>query len=605
MSGVNRWLMLLTSPWVRLYRMVDRLLCETDMAFQLFDWLGLEDRLSNSDFDGETARAYFDLSQKLAIDQFLPHYKASDTHEPRLEDGKVHVLPEIGTALAEFRDLGMFGASFPEELGGMGMPYLLSSSSYAWFAAANCSSIGYTMLTGANARLIVAFGNQAQIDTFARPQIEGRWFGTMCLSEPQAGSGLADVRTRAVADGADGHGQRYRLTGNKMWISGGDQDISENIVHLVLAKVPDDKGDLPEGTAGISLFIVPKVMPNGGLNDIAVAGLNHKMGNRGTSNCLLNFGESEGAVGWMVGEPGQGLRQMFMMMNEARIAVGLGAAALACRGYLLSVDYARERLQGRAYGAREGSPVAIIEHSDVRRMLLAIRSYSEGAMGLCLYCAALVDRPDDDQDAALLELLTPVAKTFPSEYGTKANDLAIQIHGGYGYTRDFDVEQLYRDNRLNPIHEGTTGIQALDLLGRKILRDGEGLAVLEHRIAETCTKADGIAELANNAATLRLTLAQVFSTIDAVRAHPEEQQMDNAASFQTAFCLFVVAWIWLDQAVAAHALEPGQSQNDRLRSGKSNTCRYFFAAELPVATALLAQVASGCDVTRTADPDLF
>ena len=585
--------------------MAERLLCETDMAFQLFDWLGVEGRLSDSDFDEETVRAYFDLSRKLAADHFLPHYKASDTHEPRLENGRVHVLPEIGTALAEFRDLGFFGASFPEELGGMGLPYLLSSASYAWFAAANCSSIGYTMLTGANARLIAAFGNEAQISTFACPQIEGRWFGTMCLSEPQAGSGLADVRTRAVGDGADVYGSRYRLTGNKMWISGGDQDVSENIVHLVLAKVPNDKGDLPDGTEGISLFIVPKVLPDGSLNDIAVAGLNHKMGNRGTSNCLLNFGEVDGAVGWMIGEPGQGLSQMFMMMNEARIAVGFGAAALACRGYLLAVDYARERLQGRAIGQRDGAPVAIIEHSDVRRMLLAIRAYSEGAMGLCLYCAALVDRHDDAEDTALLELLTPVAKTFPSEYGPKANDLAIQIHGGYGYTRDFDVEQLYRDNRLNPIHEGTTGVQALDLLGRKILRDGGGLKVLQRRVVDTCVKAEAIAELSRHAAALRVALAQVYSTIDAVRALPKDQQMDNAALFQTAFCLVVVAWIWLDQAVSAHALKQGQPQNDRLRAGKTTTCSYFFTSELPMAAPLLAQVASGCDVTRIADPALF
>jgi alkylation response protein AidB-like acyl-CoA dehydrogenase len=585
--------------------MVDRLLCETDMGFQLFDWLGLETRLSNSEFDGDTARAYFDLSQKLAADHFLPHYKASDTQEPRLENGNVHVLPEIGTALAEYRDLGLFGASFPEELGGMGMPYLLSSASYAWFAAANCSSIGYTMLTGANARLIAAFGNIAQIDTFARPQIEGRWFGTMCLSEPQAGSGLADVRTRAVADGTDALGARYRLSGNKMWISGGDQDISENIVHLVLAKVPDAQGVLPSGTEGISLFIVPKVLPDGDMNDIAVAGLNHKMGNRGTSNCLLNFGEGGGAIGWMVGEPGQGLRQMFMMMNEARIAVGFGAAALACRGYLLAVDYARERLQGRVIGKRDGPPIAIIEHTDVRRMLLAIRAYAEGAMGLCLYSAALVDRPEAADDAALLELLTPVTKTFPSEYGPKANDLAIQIHGGYGYTRDFDVEQLYRDNRLNPIHEGTTGIQALDLLGRKILRDGSGMQVLTARMAETCTNADTIAELSGAADALRAAMAQVHSTIETVRGHTAVRQLDNAAQFQTAFGLVVVAWIWLDQAVAAHALPHGSPVNDRLRAGKTTTCRFFFTSELPMAAPLLAQVASGCDVTQTAEPALF
>ncbi len=575
------------------------------MRFQLFDWLGLEARLAGTDLDRETLDAYFDLSQRLAADQFLPHYKASDTLEPRLEDGQVKVLPAIGTALAEFRDLGLFGASFSEDLGGMGLPYVVTCASYAWFAAANCSSIGYTMLTGANARLIAKFGSPEQVETFALPQIDGHWFGTMCLSEPQAGSGLADLRTRALPDGADRLGNRYRLSGNKMWISGGDQDISDNIVHLVLAKVPQSDGTLPEGTAGISLFIVPKILPDGTRNDIAVAGLNHKMGNRGTSNCLLNFGEGDGATGWMVGEPGQGLRQMFMMMNEARIAVGFGAAALACRSYLLAVDYARERLQGRPLGRRDGPPVAIIEHADVRRMLLAARSYAEGAMGLCLLSAALVDRPDSAEDAALLDLLTPVAKTFASEYGLKANDLAIQVHGGYGYTRDFDVEQLYRDNRLNPIHEGTTGIQAADLLDRKILRDGRGLTVLGTRVSATCEQAARVDALSGFARALASTLADVNRTLTALRALPKERQLDNAAEFQTAFGLVVVAWIWLDQAQTAINMPGTSPETEAMRSGKATSCRYFFECELPQAAPLLAHVASGSDLNSSADPAFF
>ena len=585
--------------------MADLLLSEADMRFQLFDWLKLDERLADSEFDAEMAEAYFDLSRKLSVDHFLPHYKLADMIEPRLEGGQVKTLPEIGKALTEFRDAGLFGASFPEHLGGMGLPYLVTSAAYSWFAAANCSSIGYTMLTGANARLISAFGSPPQIDSFARPQIDGHWFGTMCLSEPQAGSGLGDVRTRAVWDGEDIHGQRYRLKGNKMWISGGDQDISENIVHLVLAKVPLSDGTLPEGTAGISLFIVPKILLDGTRNDIAVAGLNHKMGNRGTSNCLLNFGETTGAVGWMIGEPGQGLRQMFMMMNEARIAVGFGAAALACRGYLLAAEYARERLQGRSADRNVSAPVPIIEHTDVRRMLLAARSYAEGAMGLCLLSAALVDRPDDVDDNALLELLTPVTKTFASEYGPKANDLAIQIHGGYGYTRDFDVEQLYRDNRLNPIHEGTTGIQAADLLGRKILRDGRGLDVLSGRISATCQKGAQSTEFATASRALDAAWREVQTTIEVVRAMPQERQLDNAAAFQTAFGLVVVAWIWLDQALVAAQLPDPSPETKAFRRGKISTCQYFFAWELPQASPLLAQIASGNDVTRTANPDFF
>ena len=584
--------------------MADLLLSEADMDFLLFDWLDLEGRLEGTGFDRETVEAYLDLSRRLAAERFLPHYKAADVDEPRLEDGRVRTLPAIGEALAEFRELGFFGASFAEELGGMGLPYLVTSASYAWFAAANVSSMGYTMLTGANARLIAAFGSDAQIETFARPQIAGEWFGTMCLSEPQAGSGLGDVRTRAVPDGEDALGRRYRVAGNKMWISGGDQSISDNIVHLVLAKIPDADGSLPEGTKGISLFIVPRVLPDGSANDVAVAGLNHKMGNRGTSNCLLNFGEKGGATGWIVGEPGDGLRQMFMMMNEARIAVGFGAAALACRGYLLAAQYARERLQGRSPSRRDGPPVAIIEHGDVRRMLLSARGYAEGSMALCLYAAALVDRPDDDEDSALLELLTPVAKTFPAEYGLKANDLAIQVHGGYGYTRDFDVEQLWRDNRLNPIHEGTTGIQGADLLGRKVLRGGTGLDVLRRRMAATCDAARG-AGLGEEAQAIVEMANRVDSTLDAVRAQAPDRQLDHAGAFMHGFALTVVAWLWLDQAVVAGRLEGSGPDTERLQAGKLATCRYFIAHELPMADPHLDQAAAGRDIVSTLAAEAF
>lgn len=351
------------------------------LTFQLFDWLNIaqgEER--------DTLIAIIDTAQRLAVDAFMPHYRQSDIEEPYLDADGVHILPAIGEALSKYADLGLFGMSFPENLGGLGFSSVASLAVHLNFAAANVATAGYTMLTAANARLISTFGTPAQIERFALPEIEGRWFGTMCLSEPQAGSSLGDIRTKAVADGEDALGVRYRLTGNKMWISGGDQDASENIVHLVLAKIALEDGRLPEGTKGISLFIVPKILPDGSRNDIAVAGLNHKMGNRGTSNCLLNFGENDGAIGWRVGEEGQGLPQMFMMMNEARVSVGLGAAALAHRGYRQALKYAQERSQGRLVGSRGGAPVAIFDHPDVRRMLLLQKAYTEGAIALCVDC---------------------------------------------------------------------------------------------------------------------------------------------------------------------------------------------------------------------------
>lgn len=588
---------------------MDSLISPRDMHFWLHDWLSIEtllERPAFADHSRGTIDAVLDLSNRLAAGMFLTHYKAADISEPWMDGAGVHILPEIKTALGQYADLGMFSAGFAPEHGGQGLPFLASSASFAIFAAANISTSAYPMLTVANARLIVAFGSAAQITTFAKPQIEGRWFGTMCLSEPQAGSSLADIITRAKPDGDDALGARYRLTGNKMWISGGDQDASENIVHLVLAKVPDASGALSEGTEALSLFIVPKILPDGTRNDVAVAGLNHKMGYRGTANCLLNLGEKGGATGWRIGAPGQGLAQMFLMMNEARISVGLGAAALGYRGHRLSVRYARERLQGRPMGKRHGAPVAIIEHADVKRMLLAQKGYAEGALALCLYCARLVDEHGDAEASALLGLLTPVAKTFPSEYGLAANDLAIQIHGGYGYTRDFDVEQLYRDNRLNAIHEGTTGVQAMDLLGRKVLRgDGRGLAVLGARLAATCARASACPALAGHAEPLREAWAAIARTIVAVRTAEPAHMLDNATSFLSAFGHVVVSWLWLDMALTANAARPEGPLEAAYFAGKLRACRYVFECELPKVHVWLARTASLSDVASGAAGDIF
>ncbi|MDH7973233.1 acyl-CoA dehydrogenase [Sphingomonas sp. AR_OL41] len=585
--------------------MTHPLIVRRDLDFLLHDWLRIDTLYGKPGFaelDRELVDGVLDLSAKLAVERFLPHYKASDETEPRLGPDGVHILPAIGEALAHYAELGLFAAGFAPELGGLGLPYLLCSASFAYFAAANIATAAYPMLTTANARLIVTFGTAAQIDAFARPQIAGQWFGTMCLSEPQAGSSLADVATRAVADGTDQLGERYRLSGNKMWISGGDQDASANIVHLVLAKVANADGSLPEGTAGLSLFIVPKILADGARNDVTVAGLNHKMGYRGTANCLLNFGEAGGATGWIVGAPGEGLRQMFLMMNEARIGVGLGAAALGYRGYRHAVSYARERLQGRSIGQRGGAPVAIIEHPDVKRMLLAQKAYAEGALALCLYCAKLVDEHDDPDSTALLALLTPVAKTWPSEYGLAANDLAIQVHGGYGYTRDFDVEQLYRDNRLNPIHEGTTGIQAIDLLGRKILRDdGRGMTVLRARIADTARRATELPEWSNAASALALLWAGIGETLEWLDAAPGATAFDNATPFLSAFGHAVLAWLWLDQAMTPVA----ESGDDMIVTGKRHAARFFFDHEVPRIAAWLAPVRDNSNAAAQAPTSIF
>ncbi len=601
-----------------------------DLDFLLYEWLdvvSLCQRPAYAEHTRETFDAVIELSAKLAMLEFLPHYKKADHVEPSFENGVVTVLPEIKHAIEAYADAGMFGASFGTELGGQQFPNTIHTASLGIFMAANIATASYPMLSVANARLIAKYGAPAQIEAFAQPQIEGRWLGTMCLSEPQAGSGLGDIVTRAVDDGEDARGKRFRITGNKMWISGGDHDITENIVHLVLAKVVDGNGKLPPGAKGISLFIVPKILSeaDGGANernDIVVAGLNHKMGYRGTTNCLLNLGEgafapkgSRGAIGYLVGEIGQGLPIMFQMMNEARISVGLGAAMLGYRGHLLSVAYARQRVQGRRLGSGDvtAKPVAIIEHPDVRRMLLAQKSYVEGALALVLYTARLVDEERTAPTAAeradaadVLGLLTPVAKTWPSEWGLAANDLAIQIHGGYGYTRDFDVEQLYRDNRLNAIHEGTTGIQALDLLGRKIIKDrGRGLTQFEHRVTRTLTAAGSYPELARHAADL----ASSWNDIDAIAKQvcgldDGAEALQNATPFLSAFGHFVVAWIWLEQAIIASAAKSA-STGSKFYEGKLRACRYFYECELPKVSIWLAFVRTLSDVSGRAQSDIF
>jgi len=430
-----------------------------EVDFLIYEWLNIEQLFEQerfSDHSRDTVDPILDLSQKLSEEKFLNHYQQSDAQEPWLDEDGVHVIDPVKSALKSYAELGLFAAGFVPEHGGLGLPFLAYTAVFANFVTANISTSGFALVTSANARTLLSYGSAAQIENFALKLISGEWLGTMCLSEPHAGSSLGDILTRADPDGEDELGSRYRLTGNKMWISGGDHDVTDNIVHLVLAKIPDDDGQLPEGSGGISLFIVPKVKPDGEKNDIVVAGLNHKMGFRGIPNCALNFGENEGAVGWRIGTPGAGLQQMFMMMNEARVMVGLCGAALAYRGYMHSSEYAQERLQGRKMGQRSGDQVPILAHTDVRHMLLKQKVYAEGGLALVFYAAMLCDREDADS-AALLGLLTPVVKTWSSEQGLAANDCAIQIHGGYGYTRDFPVEQLLRDNRLNPIHEGTTG----------------------------------------------------------------------------------------------------------------------------------------------------
>ncbi|MCS6811311.1 MAG: acyl-CoA dehydrogenase [Tepidimonas sp.] len=605
--------------------------------FLLYDWLRVTTLCSRpryAEHGRETFDAVLDTCERIAREKYAAYNRTVDTDEPRWDGERVIVPACTHEAWQAYAQSGMLAAAQDVELGGMQLPYVVEAAGNAFFAAASVS-IGAGMLTVGNANLLLAHGSAAQQRAFAWPQLAGRFSGTMCLSEPQAGSSLSDIATRAVPDGEgyedDPLGPRYRLRGNKMWISAGEHELTDNIVHLVLAKIPDPDGRLVPGVQGISLFIVPKKLVDeqgqltGLRNDVALAGLNHKCGWRGTPNTLLHFGEGRypvraaglgpgldgagaGAIGYRVGQPGQGLRIMFHMMNEARIGVGMAATMLGMAGYLASLAYARTRLQGRPLGPGGKDPaqppVRIIEHADVKRMLLAQKAYCEGALALELYCARLVDEQRTgepqaaDEARLLLEVLTPIAKSWPSEWCLEANSLAIQVHGGYGYTRDFPVEQYWRDNRLNMIHEGTHGIQALDLLGRKVrMEQGRGLALLGQRVLSTAQHAEAVAALTGYAVALRQAWQDVVQATEAAWADADAAAaLANAVPYMQAFGHTVLAWLWLDVARVAVL------RTDTASVGRLQACRYFFHYELPKIGPWL-QVVRTRDTTCAAMPE--
>ena len=609
------------------------------LDFLLYQWLdvpALAQRARFTDHSRETFDAVLDTCERIAREKYAPFNRLVDVQEPQF-DGERVILPQATQDAAQaYAASGMLSAAQDYAHGGMQLPYTMEAAANSFFACASVS-IGAGLLTTGNANLLMVHGTAQQQAAFARHEFSGRFSGTMCLSEPQAGSSLSDVLTRALPDGpdfaADPLGPRYRLKGNKMWISAGDHELTDNIIHLVLAKIPGPDGKLVAGTRGISLFIVPKKMVDaqgqltGERNDVALAGLNHKLGWRGTTNCLLNFGEGKyplrphadgpfaagaGAIGYLVGQPGEGLRCMFHMMNEARIGVGIAATMLGLAGYYASLDYARNRAQGRPIGSSgkdaAAPQVRIIEHADVKRMLLAQKAYGEGALALALFCARLVDEQrtgleaDADEARLLLEVLTPIAKSWPSEWCLEANSLAIQVLGGYGYTRDFPVEQYWRDNRLNMIHEGTHGIQAADLLGRKVLmEDGRGLRLLGERMLATAGRAAGQPELAPFAGSLQQALKSLGAATQAAWASGQAKQaLANAVPYMQAFGHTVLAWIWLDVALAALAHDSQQTLAQT--QGKLRATSFFYHYELPKIGAWLA-VVSASDQTCAEMPE--
>jgi len=555
---------------------------------------------------------------KLGRDLFKPVLAEMDRNQPQYINGEVKVHPQVRTVMREAGSGGWIGATFDYEFGGQQLPVMVGAMvPTAIFAAANYSASVYPGLTTGAAGLIASFCDKATQDLYLPKMMAGEWQGTMALTEPQAGSSLSDI-TLTAEPTDQGY---YRIKGQKIFISAGDHDGVDNVVHLTLGRI---KG-APAGVRGISLFIIPKkrIEADGSLkfNDVNCAGIYHKLGYRGAPITQLAFGENDDCRGWLVGEPNKGLGYMFQMMNEARVDVGLGAACISSAAYYASLEYAKERPQGRRLSAKDPlSPqIPIIEHPDIRRMLLFQKAIVEGALSLLMQCSKYHDLElvaEGDQREGynlLLELLTPVAKTYPAEMGILSCSAGIQILGGYGYCDEFPLEQFYRDVRIHPIHEGTTGIQGLDLLGRKvIMKNGRAYKFYLSEVKHTIEEAKQVESLAAYAQTL----AQAVEKLEGVTNHligiamqgNPEMFLADATLYLEFFGIVSVAWQWLLQALVAQRrlAGPHATEDESFYRGKILVCRYFFGYELPKIEGLIARLMSydGLTVNIPAD-DLF
>ena len=555
-----------------------------------------------------------DAAVKLATQLMYPVLAEMDRNPPVLENGQVTVHKAIKKIMAEFGQGGWIASGFPKSHGGEQIPLIIRSAASFVFAAANYSASAYPELTAGAAELITSFGSRHLIDTYVPPMLAGRWQGTMALTEPQAGSSLSDITSTAFRDGSE----RFKIKGIKTFISAGDHDGVENVVHLMLARIED----APPGAKGISLFLVPRKRLDGKgaliSNDVTTAAVYHKLGGRGIPSLELSMGEKDDCHGWLVGKENKGLSHMFQMMNEARILVGLGACAIASAAFYAALDYTKKRPQGRPLTRKDpmAPQVPIIEHADIKRMLLFQRSILEGGFSLILQCAMYADLirvssgDEKEKYQLLLDLLTPVAKTFPSEYGFLAANNAIQCFGGYGYCEDFPVEQYLRDIRIHPIHEGTTGIQAMDLLGRKlVMKNGRAgilfLKELDHSI-QAAQPFPGLAHAGQSLADAKKQLETVAGALFKIAGQGKiDAFLADATLFLEFFGLIVISWQWLIQGIAAEkalAAKPSRKE-ERFYRGKLFAMHYFFRYELPRIHGLSVRLMDGVHLTLDMDPE--
>jgi alkylation response protein AidB-like acyl-CoA dehydrogenase len=543
------------------------------------------------DHDSETFKMVLDSAEHIGDTIMFPAVSAVDKNQPELVNGEVIVHPKIGEYLNALGEAGLISADFSYEDGGSQLPVTVSSLMGFILISANNGML-YSGLTAGAARLIITFGSDELKERYVSNMIEGKWQGTMCLTEPQAGSSLSDITSTATKN-EDG---TFHITGQKIFISGGDHNYCGNVVHLVIARIKD----APTGSKGISLFVVPKILPNGEPNDVTNVGIFHKLGQKGVPAMHLGFGDkSNSCVGYLLGEENRGLSYMFQMMNEARIGVGMTGAGIASAAYQASLEYAKERPQSRRLNeksALETPQVNIIQHPDVRRMLFFQKAVVEGSMSLLTEVSKYFDLAHHSESVEekgkyhlLLELLMPVAKTYPCEAGMKSTSDAVQVFGGYGFTQDFPVEQYYRDIRITPIYEGTTGIQSLDLLGRKVLMsEGKAMKLLVKEMTATMQAANEFDVLKPYSKKLGASIQNLTEVTQHLMKKAGtgdiELFLSDATLYMELFCLETISWQWLKMATAASkALQKdGITADDKaFYNSKVKTMKFYFHYELP------------------------
>ncbi|MFT3835670.1 MAG: acyl-CoA dehydrogenase [Myxococcaceae bacterium] len=571
------------------------LLSDRFVDYLLFDVLHCEQLCELPHFKEHSRAAtlspWLDACRRLGRETLWPTYRAMDEAPARFERGEVTLHPLMKQLWPKLAELGVISAGRPMSVGGQQLPMTFFNFGIAYLMAGNLSAYGLAGLTTGAAHLIEAFGSPELKARYLEPMYSGRWTGTMALTEPHAGSSLADLTTSATPSG-----DHHKLKGSKIFISGGGQDLTENIVHLTLARIDG----APKGTKGISLFVVPKLRPRApgqaGLepNDVQVSGLIHKIGWRGLPSVALALGEEGDCHGWLVGAPGQGLKLMFQMMNEARLVIGVNGAATASVAFHESLAYARDRKQGRPLGVTDPAapPVAIIEHPDVKRMLLRQKAIVEGSLGLLGIASRHADlaehSPDEAQRARsklLLDLLTPLAKTFPAEKGFESNTLALQIHGGYGYSSEYLPEAWLRDQKLNTLHEGTTTIQGLDLLGRKVVaQGGAALMALNEELEATFERA-GAGELVTSMRAAAERVMSLTATLGGRGAEGDlEGMLGHSADYLELMSALVLGWVWLELSAKA--------PDDDFGRGLKQAAQYWIRTEVSRVPELAARCES-------------